>query len=82
MRTKNGFSLMEMMVVLLIMSIIAAATAPIVSRKMTRSAGSNASPWVFTGQGKNIAFNMGGWIMRPLLSERIKFLRVQKQDYT
>ena len=51
---------MEMMVVLLIMSIIAAATAPIVSRKMTRSAGSNASPWVFTGQGKNIAFNMGG----------------------
>ena len=51
---------MEMMVVLLIMSIIAAATAPIVSRKMTRSSGSGASPWVFTGQGKNIAFNMGG----------------------
>ena len=51
---------MEMMVVLLIMSFIAAATAPIVSRKMTRSSGSNASPGVFTGQGKNIAFNMGG----------------------
>ena len=51
---------MEMMVVLLIMSIIAAATAPIVSRKMTRSSGTGASPWVFTGQGKNIAFNMGG----------------------
>ena len=60
MRTKNGFSLMEMMVVLLIMSIIAAATAPIVSRKMTRSSGTGASPWVFTGQGKNIAFNMAG----------------------
>ena len=51
---------MEMMVVLLIMSIIAAATAPIVSRKMTRSSGTGASPWVFTGQGKNIAFNMAG----------------------
>ena len=46
MRTKNGFSLMEMMVVLLIMSIIAAATAPIVSREMTRSSGTGASPWV------------------------------------
>ncbi len=51
---------MEMMVVLLIMSIIAAATAPIVSKKMMQSSKSNASPWVFTGQGKNIAYNMGG----------------------
>ena len=60
-RGKNGFSLMEMMVVLLIMSIIAAATAPIVSKKMTKSAsGTSASPWVFTGEGKNIAYNMGG----------------------
>ncbi len=52
---------MEMMVVLLIMAIIAAATAPIVSKKMTKSSsGTSASPWVFTGEGKNIAYNMGG----------------------
>ena len=50
---------MEMMVVLLIMSIIAAATAPIVSKKMMASK-SVTSPWVFTGEGKNIAYNMGG----------------------
>ena len=56
---KQGFSLMEMMVVLLIMAIIAAATAPIVSKKMMSSK-SNVSPWVFTGEGKNIAYNMGG----------------------
>ena len=76
---------MEMMVVLLIMAIIAAATAPIVSKKMMASKSitslimaiiaaatapivskkmmaskSNVSPWVFTGEGKNIAYNMGG----------------------
>ena len=56
---KQGFSLMEMMVVLLIMAIIAAATAPIVSKKMMASK-SITSPWVFTGEGKNIAYNMGG----------------------
>ena len=50
---------MEMMVVLLIMAIIAAATAPIVSKKMMASK-SITSPWVFTGEGKNIAYNMGG----------------------
>ena len=57
---KQGFSLMEMMIVLLIMSIIAAATAPIVSKKMAQSSKLSASPWVFTGEGKNIAYNMGG----------------------
>ena len=56
---KQGFSLMEMMVVLLIMAIIAAATAPIVSKKMMASK-SITSPWIFTGEGKNIAYNMGG----------------------
>ena len=60
MRGKNGFSLMEMMIVLLIMSIIAAATAPIVSKKMAQSSKLSVSPWVFTGEGKNIAYNMGG----------------------
>lgn len=52
---------MEMMVVLLIMSIIMAASAPIVSRKMSKSGGTgNASPWVFTDNRGNIAYNMGG----------------------
>ena len=51
---------MEMMVVLLIVSIIAAATAPMVTKKMARSAGSGDSPWVFTGLNNNISYNMGG----------------------
>ena len=51
---------MEMMVVLLIVAIIAAATAPMVTKKMARNAGSGDSPWVFTGLGGNIAYNMGG----------------------
>ena len=51
---------MEMMVVLLIVAIVAAATAPMVTKKMARNAGSGDSPWVFTGLGGNIAYNMGG----------------------
>ena len=50
---------MEMMVVLLIVAIIAAASAPMVSRKMSRGS-SGESPWVFTGLGNNIAYNMSG----------------------
>ena len=57
---RNAFSLMEMMVVLLIVAIVAAATAPMVTKKMARNAGSNDSPWVFTGLGGNIAYNMNG----------------------
>ncbi len=57
---KQGFSLMEMMVVLLIIAIIAAATAPMVSKKMARNAGSGDSPWVFTGLNNSIAYNMNG----------------------
>ena len=49
-----------MMVVLLIVAIVAAATAPMVTKKMARNAGSNDSPWVFTGLGGNIAYNMNG----------------------
>ena len=49
-----------MMVVLLIVAIVAAATAPMVTKKMARNAGSGDSPWVFTGLGGNIAYNMGG----------------------
>ena len=51
---------MEMMVVLLIVAIIAAATAPMVTKKMARNAGSGDSPWVFTGLGNSIAYNMKG----------------------
>ena len=51
---------MEMMIVLLIVAIVAAASAPLVSKKMSRSAGTNDSPWVFTGMNGNIAYNMGG----------------------
>ncbi len=51
---------MEMMVVLLIVAIIAAATAPMVTKKMARNAGSGDSPWVFTGLNNNIAYNMNG----------------------
>ena len=56
----DAFSLMEMMVVLLIVAIVAAATAPMVTKKMARNAGSGDSPWVFTGLGGNIAYNMNG----------------------
>ncbi len=59
-RYVNAFSLMEMMVVLLIVAIIAAATAPMVTKKMMRNAGSGDSPWVFTGLGNSIAYNMNG----------------------
>lgn len=57
---QNAFSLMEMMVVLLIVAIIAAATAPMVTKKMARNVGSGDSPWVFTGLNNNIAYNMSG----------------------
>ena len=51
---------MEMMVVLLIVAIIAAASAPMVTKKLSRSAGTNDSPWVFTGLNNSIAYNMNG----------------------
>lgn len=57
---KNAFSLMEMMVVLLIVAILAAATAPMVTKKMARNAGTGDSPWVFTGLNNDIAYNLNG----------------------
>ena len=56
----NGFSLMEMMIVLLIVAIVAAASAPLVSKKMGRGNSTGDSPWVFTGLGSNIAYNLSG----------------------
>lgn len=55
-KMKSGFSLMEMMIVLLIISIIAAATAPMITKKMTRGAGTGDSPWVFTGDRNSIGY--------------------------
>ena len=56
MKRLSGFSLMEMMVVLLIMSIIAAASAPMISKKAMIAA-SEKSPWVWTHNG-SIAYNL------------------------
>ena len=47
---------MEMMVVLLIVAIIAAASAPMVTKKLSRNAGTGDSPWVFTGLNNYIAY--------------------------
>ena len=57
---KQGFSLMEMMIVLLITAIIAAATAPMVSKKMMRDAGAGNSPWLYAGLNGSIVYNPDG----------------------
>lgn len=57
MKKTNGFSLMEAMTVLLIVSVIAAASAPMINKKMI-SAASDKSPWVWVGTNKNIAYNL------------------------
>ena len=57
MKKLSGFSLMEMMVVLLIVSIVAAATAPMINKKMLLNA-AESSPWIWTGTGSNIAYNI------------------------
>ena len=51
---------MEMMIVLLITAVIAAATAPMVTKKLSRNTGTGDSPWVFTGLENSIAFNTSG----------------------
>ena len=57
---KRGFSLMEMMVVMLIVAVIAAATAPMINKKMIENA-SGDSPWIWTSATNNsIAFNIHG----------------------
>ena len=47
---------MEMMIVLTIVAIVAAASAPMVNKKMVRAA-SEKSPWVFTN-GESIGYNI------------------------
>ena len=57
MKRLSGFSLMEMMVVLLIVAVVAAASAPMVNKKMLNAA-AEKSPWVWTGLGNSIAYNI------------------------
>ena len=56
MKRLHGFSLMEMMIVLTIVAIVAAASAPMVNKKMVRAA-SDKSPWIFTN-GESIGYNI------------------------
>lgn len=57
---KPAFSLMEMMVVLLIISIIAAVSAPMVTKKISRDAQTADNPWSYTNLAGNIGYNMRG----------------------
>ena len=55
----SGFSLMEMLLVLLIIAIVMAASAPMVNRKML-STMAEKSPWVWTDTTGSIAYNLNG----------------------
>ena len=55
----SGFSLMEMLLVLLIIAIVMAASAPMVNRKMLSSM-AEKSPWVWTDTTGSIAYNLNG----------------------
>lgn len=55
----NAFSLMEMMVVLLIISIVTAASAPMINKKVIRAT-TEKTPWVWVGNDKSIAYNLSG----------------------
>ena len=64
MKRLSGFSLMEMMTVLLILSIVAAATAPMINKKMMKEelgggAGAGGCLWQDFGNG-SITFNKEG----------------------
>lgn len=55
-KKKHGFSLMEMMVALLVVAVVAAATAPMISKHMVRNASKENSPWMWVGN--NTVFNV------------------------
>ena len=57
---KPAFSLMEVMIILLIMAVTLAATAPMISRKMSRNVGTAEEPWKFNGASESISFNGEG----------------------
>ena len=58
MRRMNGFSLMEMMVVLLITAIVAAASAPMINKKLMHNQAEATSPWIYTSNANSIAYNI------------------------
>ena len=51
---------MEMMIVLLIVAIIASASAPMVSKKLMRDTAAGNSPWVYAGLNGSITYNPDG----------------------
>lgn len=53
-----GFSLAEMMVVLLIVAIVMAASVPMISKKMVK--GAESSPWAWIGNDGTIGYNLSG----------------------
>ena len=58
---KRGFTLAEVMVALLILAIILAASAPIITKKTIRTAGgAGNNPWQFIGNTQNTRFNATG----------------------
>ena len=59
MRRLSGFSLMEMMTVLLIVSVVAAASAPMINKKAVTSVATK-SPWLRLANSESIAFNISG----------------------
>ena len=60
MRRMSGFSLMEMMVVLLITAIVAAASAPMVNKKLMHDQAESGSPWLYAGTDNSIVYNVKG----------------------
>ena len=76
MKRLHGFSLMEMMIVLTIVAVVAAASAPMINKKLVRGA-SEKSPWVFVN-GESIGYNIdneGG------IQDRKQLLSVQTAEY-
>ena len=60
MRRMSGFSLMEMMVVLLITAIVAAASAPMINKKLMHDQAESGSPWLYAGADNSIVYNVKG----------------------
>ena len=58
-KIKHGFSLMEMMVVMLIVSVVLALSAPMITKKALGSAGAGANLWTNL-TGGNIGYNIQG----------------------
>ena len=53
-----GFSLVEMMVVLLIVAVVMAASAPMISKKMVKG-GTESNPWMWLGNEGSMGYNIG-----------------------